>query len=108
MNAEQPQTLNDLQEGRFYKVKDLQRVLKNTGLPSSIYTIRDYETWKCLDYTCGNRHDEPVERCAKCSGRVRPPLIPSPRTRGGGKGPGHRIYKPEHIRQIVHIFTENI
>lgn len=100
------QTLQDLQEGRFYKVNDLMAILKNMGLSHSIYTIRNYESWKCQDYTCNNRHDSEVAKCDKCGGPVRPPIILSPRTRSGGKGPGHRKYTAEEIRMIVKVFME--
>jgi hypothetical protein len=98
--------LNDLEEGRFYRVLDLESILKNSGISSSIFIIRDYETWKCQNYKCGKRHDHEVSVCEKCGGPVRSPLIASPRTRGGGKGPGHRRYSAEEIRQIVEIFKQ--
>lgn len=96
--------LGDLEEGKFYRVDTLQAVLKDLGLNHSIFTIRDYETWKCLDYKCGHRHNQEVSVCEKCKGVVRPPLIPSPRTRGGGKGWGHRRYTLEEIKGLVDIF----
>lgn len=96
--------LNDLENDKFYRVADLQAILKNLNLNHSIYTIRDYETWKCLDYKCGKRHNRMVDACARCDGPVRAPLISSPRTRGGGKGPGHRRYTAQEIRSIVEIF----
>lgn len=98
--------IEQLEEGKFYRVSVLQGILENLGLNFSIYTIRDYETWKCLNYKCGRRHNQFVEVCGKCSGPVRPPLIPTPRTRGGGKGPGHRRYNKEEIEKIVEIFKE--
>jgi len=96
--------LSELNNEAFYRVQDLQSILKNLNLLYSIYTIRDYETWKCQDYKCGKRHNQEVEVCDKCKGSVRPPLIPSPRTLGGGKGPGHRRYTAKEIREIVKIF----
>jgi len=107
MNDEQKiQSIEDLVEGRFYKLSDLQVILKNLGLNYSIYTIRDYETWKCLDYKCGKRHNNKVDSCATCGGAVRAPIIISPRTRGGGKGPGHRRYSVEEMKLIVDVFTQ--
>lgn len=99
-------TLEQLEDGKFYRVNVLQDILENMGLNYSIYTIRDYETWKCLNYKCGKRHNQEVSTCVKCGGAVRPPLIITPRTRGGGKGPGHRRYTAQEIRKIVLIFTE--
>lgn len=98
--------LEQLEEGKFYRVFDLQAILENLGLNYSIYTIRDYETWKCLNYKCGKRHNTEVSACEKCQGPVRPPLVASPRTRGGGKGPGHRRYSSDEIHKIVEIFKE--
>lgn len=100
--------LEDLEEGRFYRVATLQAILHRLGLNYSIYTIRDYETWKCKNYKCGKRHNEKVEKCERCRGGVRPPLIDSPRTRGGGKGPGHRRYTKQEIERIVNIFKERV
>lgn len=99
-------SLSELQEGKFYRVNVLEHILKNLGLNYSIYTIRDYETWKCLNYKCGKRHDTEVSVCERCQGPVRPPLIPTPRTRGGGKGHGHRRYTSEEISKIIDIFKE--
>lgn len=101
-------TLADLVDTKFYRVNDLQSILKEMGLNYSIYTIRDYETWKCLNYECGKRYNEAVDKCAKCGSEVRAPLIDSPRTRGGGKGVGHRRYTGQDIKKIVAIFTERI
>jgi hypothetical protein len=98
--------LEQLQDDKFYRVADLQSILENLGLNYSIYTIRDYETYKCLNYQCGKRYNEKVDKCLKCEGEVRAPLIPSPRTRGGGKGVGHRRYTGADIKQIVEIFKE--
>jgi hypothetical protein len=84
----------------------LQNILKALGLTFSIYTIRDYETWKCLNYECGYRNNSEVTNCARCGGPVRPPLISSPRTRGGGRGVGHRRYTASEIKAIVDIFKE--
>jgi hypothetical protein len=98
--------VEDLREGRFYGIGTLKAILENLNLNYSIYTIRDYETWKCLDYHCGKRHEIEVKVCEKCGGAVRPPLIRSPRTRGGGKGVGHRRYTVKEIKDIVNIFQQ--
>lgn len=98
--------LEGLKEDRFYGIATLEAILKRLNLNYSIYTIRDYETWKCLDYKCGKRHNERVEACQRCGGPVRPPLIKSPRTRGGGKGPGHRRYTVREIVEIVEVFKQ--
>ncbi len=103
---EELSSVSQLKEDKLYKIGELQSLLKNLGLLYSIYTIRDYETWKCLDYTCGKRHNSPVAKCERCGGSVREPLIGSPRTRGGGKGPGHRRYTSGEIKQIVAILKE--
>lgn len=99
-------SLNDLEAGKFYRVSDLGAILENLGLNYSIFTIRDYETWKCLNYKCGKRHTSKVDICERCGGSVRPPLISSPRTRGGGKGVGHRRYTSEEIKNLVNIFKQ--
>jgi len=99
-------TLEGLNESRYYRIADLQAILKRLNLNYSIYTIRDYETWKCLDYKCGKRHNKAVDVCSKCNGAVRSPLIISPRTMGGGKGPGHRRYTAQEIKDIVGIFKK--
>lgn len=101
-------TVEELQDGKYYRVADLQSILRELNLNYSIYTIRDYETWKCLDYKCGKRHSYEVSVCEKCKGPVRPPLVQSPRTRGGGKGPGHRRYTAQEIRDIINIFTQRV
>jgi len=106
MNKITVNTIEELQEGKLYKIYVLQMILENLGLNYSIFTIRDYETWKCLNYKCGKRHNQKVDICERCKGSVRPPLIPSPRTRGGGKGVGHRRYYAEEIKKIVEIFKE--
>jgi len=122
MNKDKVWKLNDLEEGKFYGIAVLQSILKDLNLNHSIYTIRDYETWKCLDYKCGKRHNRKVDVCEgfivkkdregsviekkACRGPVRPPLIKSPRTRGGGKGPGHRRYTIAEIGEIVNIFKQ--
>jgi len=107
MNKYKPVTnVNDLKDNVRYKLADLQAILKALGENYSIYTIRDYETWKCLDYKCGYRHNTKVSTCERCKGPVRPPLIESPRTRGGGKGPGHRRYTAKQIKGIVKIFRD--
>ena len=102
------QSLSDLQKGVFYRVSDLQSILKNMQLPHSIYTIRDYETWKCEDYRCGKRHVSKVSTCDKCGSSVRAPLIKSPRTRGGGRGVGHRRYTKKEIQDIVSVFSKRL
>ena len=105
-NIEPIKKLDELEEGKYYRVSDLQTILENLGLNYSIFTIRDYETWKCLNYKCGRRHNQEVSACEKCKGPVRPPLILSPRTRGGGKGLGHRRYTAAELRKLVEIFTQ--
>lgn len=112
-----PNTLDDLHDDRFYRVADLISILKNLGLNYSIYTIRDYETWKCLNYKCGKRYTEAHETCPNviedddgkevvCGSEIRPPLIDSPRTRSGGKGVGHRRYTGADIKKIVEVFKQ--
>ena len=123
---EEIKNIEQLEENKFYRVSVLQSILKNFGLNFSIYTIRDYETWKCLNYKCGKRHNQKVDVCngfiknkvkdpttgefkiekVSCGGSVRPPIIESPRTRGGGKGAGHRRYTAEEIKKIIDIFKE--
>lgn len=103
---EEIKTLGQLEEGKFYRVGVLQNILKNLGLNFSIYTIRDYETWKCLNYKCGKRHNQEVGACERCGGSIRTPLIITPRTRGGGKGVGHRRYTAQEIKDIIEIFKE--
>jgi len=98
------QTITELVDGRFYRLADLQALLKNLSLNFSIFIIRDYETWKCIDYKCGKRHNTEVSECADCSGTVRPPLIASPRSRGGGRGVGHRRYTANEIKKIIATF----
>jgi hypothetical protein len=97
-------SLEQLKAGTFYKVGVLQSILKEMGFSYSIFTIRDYETWKCLNYKCGKRNAEKVDVCPKCGGEVRPAIIPSPRTLGGGKGFGHRRYSGEDIQKIIEVF----
>lgn len=106
MNEETITKLEQLQEGTLYRIEVLQSILQHLGANYSIFTIRDYETWKCLDYKCGKRHNRAVSVCEKCNGPVRPPLIVSPRTRGGGKGSGHRRYTAKDIKAIVKVFLE--
>lgn len=106
MNKLTINSVEELEEGKLYKIYILQTILENLGLNYSIFTIRDYETWKCLNYKCGKRHNQQVSVCERCKGSVRPPLILSPRTRGGGKGPGHRRYYVDEIKKIVAIFKE--
>lgn len=100
------QTVKDLRDEAYYRIADLQSILKNLGLNYSIYTIRDYETWKCINYECGKRHNYPVEKCERCGGEIKKPLIKSPRTPGGGKGVGHRRYTGAEIEEIVEIFKQ--
>lgn len=97
-------TVAGLDEDKYYRIADLQAILKNLNLNHSIYTIRDYETWKCLDYKCGKRHNDNVGTCERCGKAIRPPLIISPRTIGGGRGPGHRRYTATEIREVVEVF----
>jgi hypothetical protein len=99
-------SLEELRDDKFYRIADLQAILENLNLNYSIFTIRDYETWKCLDYNCGKRHNRAVDVCINCKGPVRAPLIISPRTRGGGKGPGHRRYTAQEVKNIVDIFKQ--
>ena len=99
-------TYKDLVDERYYKISDLRAVLKDLGLNYSIFSIRDNETWKCLNYACGKRYTEPVEKCEKCGGEIRAPRIGSPRTEGGGKGHGHRRYTGKDIKDIVEIFRQ--
>jgi rRNA maturation endonuclease Nob1 len=101
-------SINELQEGKFYKIADLQSVLKNLGLNFSIFAIRDRETWKCSNYKCGKRHTNAVEVCEKCGSAIRPPLIGSPRTviNSTRKGFGHRRYTKQEIFSIIKLFEE--
>jgi len=108
MEDENIKTLDELDDRKLYRVGVLMNILKEMNLNYSIYSIRDAETWKCLNYKCGKRHNEEVEKCSRCGGSVRQPFIPSPRTRGGGKGPGHRRYDTGEIRKIVEIFKERV
>lgn len=91
-------------DGVKYKIADLQAVLKKKDLNHSIFSIRDAETWKCVNYECGRRYDDPQEVCTRCGSKVVPPIIESPRTAGGGKGKGHRQYSKAQIKEIVKIF----
>ncbi len=97
-------SLSDLREDRYYRVADLKAILANLNLSSSIFTIRSYETWKCLDYKCGKRYDSKVDVCPECSGIVRAPLIKSPRTLGDGPGVGHRRYTAPELKEIIDVF----
>lgn len=99
-------TLEEAKEGQFYKVADLKAILENKGLNYSIFSIMDAETWKCKNYKCGKRHAEEVDHCVRCGSEVIPPSIPSPRTRGGGRGSGHRRYTPATLRKVVEIFEQ--
>lgn len=101
-------SLAELKDNKFYRVSDVQAILKEMNLPNSIFVIRDYENWKCRDYKCAVRSKTEVEMCPKCEGPVRPALIKSPRTMGGGVGPGHRRYTAEEIKLIVAIFSERV
>lgn len=73
--------LNNLVEGRFYKVTELSAILKNLGLPYSIFKIRELEK----------------------EGR-----IASPRTNVRivkATGYGHRRYTKSQILEIVKLLT---
>lgn len=71
--------LDNLVEGRFYKVTELSDILKNLGLPYSIFKIRELEK----------------------QGR-----IASPRTNVRiVKGYGHRRYTKSQILAIVKLLT---
>lgn len=100
--------VDQLSDEKFYRVSDLQSILKNLGLNFSIFSIRDNETWKCIDYKCGKRHNEKVTACETCGGPVKEPIIPSPRTIGGGRGVGHRRYTGAEIKNIVQLFQQRI
>lgn len=99
--------LEDLRNDPFprYRVKDLQAILKGLGLSFSIYTIRDYETWKCTNYKCGRRHNSDGV-CLSCGSKLRKPLIDSPRTSNSGRGPGHRRYTSKEIKDVVKLFSQ--
>ncbi len=99
-------TVQELTDYGYYRIGDLKSILQHLGLNYSIYTIRDCETYKCLNYSCHKRHDESVTKCERCGGEVRKPLIDSPRTPGGGKGVGHRRYTGAEIKKIVEIFKQ--
>lgn len=99
-------TLEQVEDNKFYRVADLKAVLKNLGLNYSIFSIMNAETWKCLNYSCGKRYTEKVDHCARCGSEVSEPIIASPRTRGGGKGVGHRRYSGTDIKRIVEEFSK--
>lgn len=101
------QPINDISkmvDGAYYKIADLQAVLKKKNLNYSIFSIRNAEIWKCVNYSCGRRYEEPKEVCDKCGSKVVPPIIESPRSVGGGKGKGHRKYTKAQIKEIVKTF----
>ena len=100
--------IDDIQDDTFYRVADLQAVLKHQGLNYSIFSIRDAETWKCSNYGCGKRYSNEVTSCPKCGAAIFSPYIDSPRTVGGGKGFGHRRYSGADIKKIVSIFRSRI
>lgn len=100
--------LNLVRDDYYYRVADLEAILHKLGLNHSIFVIRDAETWKCLNYRCGKRHNKKVEKCSRCESEVKPPLIKSPRTRSGGKGVGHRIYSGIELKEIIKIFKQRI
>lgn len=106
MNYTNIKTTEQLEDGVLYKFSVLKDILKSKGLPYSIFTIRDKETWKCNDYKCGKRNTHEVDVCARCGGSVTPPLIQSPRTAISGDGFGHRRYTKEDIEKIVEIFSK--
>lgn len=95
-----------LQDNHFYGVEVLKNILKELGLNYSIFSIMNAETWKCQNYACGKRYREPVDTCLSCGAPVTQPIIPSPRTPGGGKGSGHRRYSGAEIKHIVDIFAQ--
>ena len=96
--------ISKLVDGTYYKIADLQAILKKKQLNYSIFSIRDAETWKCVNYSCGKRFETAIEVCDRCGNRVVPPIIGSPRSAGGGKGSGHRKYTKDQIIEIVQIF----
>lgn len=108
MNKEVISKISQIDDEKAYRVADLQSVLKNLGYNYSIYTIRDYETYKCLNYTCGKRHNDKVDKCSKCGGSVHAPRISSPRTLGGGKGVGHRRYLGKVLKEIIDVFKQTV
>lgn len=99
------QTLEELQDGVFYRVGDLQAILKNKQLNFSIFSIRDAESWVCTNKECGERSLDKVSKCTVCGSPVKEPVIHSPRTIGDGIGAGHRRYTAQDIRKIVDIFS---
>src|SRR5438552_18617495 len=99
------QSLEELQEYKYYRVGDLQTILKNMGLNFSIYSIRDAESWTCINKECKKRHDREVSKCEGCGGEVKAPIIPSPRTPGGGVSTGHRRYTAADIKKVVEVFS---
>lgn len=106
MDKEQITKVEQLEDDIFYCVSVLRSILQYAGLNFSIYTIRDCESWKCMNYKCGKRHNEAVERCVRCDGEVRKPIIQSPRTTMTRKGFGHRRYTKKDITEIVNIFKQ--
>lgn len=98
-------TLEALQDGTFYRVGDLQAILKKKGLNFSIFSIRDAESWTCPNKECGKRSQTKVDKCQYCGSAVVDPIITSPRTVGGGVGIGHRRYTAKDIRQVVEVFS---
>ncbi len=72
-------TIDDLQDRRYYKLAELSSILKNLGLPFSIFKIRELEQ----------------------SGRITSPRT-AQRTK---KGFGHRRYTKEQILEIVKLLS---
>lgn len=100
--------IEDIEDDVFYRIRDLQAVLKTQGLNYSIFSIRDAETWKCTNYSCGKRYNDELTICRKCGSEIKPPSIDSPRTEGGGRGYGHRRYSGSDIKKIVETFKSKI
>jgi len=103
------ENLEDVIDERYYHVSDLKAILKNMGLSFSIFTIRDYESYKCKNFKCGKRFLNLIEKCDKCGNiDFRKPLIISPRTHGGLKGVGHRRYTGQELKEIIKLFEKRI
>lgn len=101
-------TLEQLQDGTFYRVGDLQAILKKKNLNFSIFSIRDAESWTCTNKECGKRHSSKVDKCETCGSPVKQPIIHSPRTVGGGVGTGHRRYTAKDIKDVVDVFSQTV
>lgn len=100
-------SLDQIQEGIFYKVSDLKAILQTMGLNYSIFSIMNAESWRCANYGCAKRYYEALDKCTRCGSPIIPPVIFSPRTRGGGKGVGHRRYSGDDLRAIVRVLQES-